>query len=91
MNLTEEQLEELQNLAALFFSVEDILIALELPLHLEAVFSDIILLEKTNPIYEAYHRGRLQSEIELRNTIKRAALNGSNPAITEMLNFRRNQ
>lgn len=88
MNLTEDQLSELKNLSSLFFSVEDILIALELPAHALDEFQDIIDIEKLNPIYQAYHIGRLKTEIELRTSIKKAALNGSNPAQSAMMDFR---
>jgi len=88
MNLTEEQLKELSELASLFISKEDIRIALEIPLHNEVEFLEILDDEKDNPIFMAYHSGRLKTEIELRVAIKKAALNGSNPAQTTMNNFR---
>ena len=90
MNLTEEQLKELEELASLFLPIEDIRIALELPVHEMTELEDIILFQKDNRIYQAYHKGRLQAEIELRISIKKAALNGSNPAQSAMMNFRNN-
>lgn len=90
MNLTEAQLKELESLASLFFRVDEILIALGLPVHLEEDFSEVLKFQKDNPIFQAYNRGRLTAEIELRQSIKQAALNGSNPAQNTMLEFYNN-
>lgn len=49
---------------------------------------EILLLEKDNPIYTAYHSGRLNSEIEIRDSIRKLALNGSNPAQSAIIHFR---
>ena len=87
MNLNEEQLEEMESLASLFMPVRDIMICLEIPLILEDDFKDILETDYSNPIYKAYHTGRLNAEIELRTYTKMAALNGSNPAQTTMLNY----
>ncbi len=85
MNLTEEQLNEVEKLAGLFFSPSEIMIAIELPLHMEEDFRQVILIENDHPLFIAYNRGRLTAEIQLRQSIKQAALNGSNPAQASML------
>jgi hypothetical protein len=87
MNLTTQQLEQLKIMAGLFFSVQDILIALEIPLYLEEEFSNLIICEKEHPVFQAYHKGRLTAETQLRQAIRQAALNGSNPAQSTMLEF----
>lgn len=87
MNFSEEQLEEVESMAALFFSVRDIMICLELPPHAEDEFTEILQVGYTHPLYKAYHTGRITAETELRQSIKMAALNGSNPAQNTMLNF----
>lgn len=87
MNLTEEQLKELETMAGLFFTVEDIMIALELPLFDEPEFTTEIKYHKTSPVFIAYNRGRLTAETELRQATKQAALNGSNPAQNAMIEF----
>lgn len=87
MNLTTQQLKELEHLAGLFFSVTDILIALEVPFHEEEHFNDIILYQNRHPVFIAYHKGRLTAETQLRQAIRQAALNGSNPAQSTMLEF----
>jgi hypothetical protein len=87
MNLTDQQLEQLEILAGLFFSVPDILIALEIPFQEEDHFTDIILYQNQHPVYIAYNKGRLTAETQLRQAIRQAALNGSNPAQNTLLEF----
>lgn len=87
MNLTEEQLEELESVAGLFFSIYEIMIVLEIPVHMEEEFTELLNYKKENPIFKAYHKGRLTADIELRIAIKQAALNGSNPAQNSMREF----
>lgn len=88
MNLTEEQLKEVESMAGLFFSPGEIGIVLEMELHEIEDLDDIIKSKNGDPIYMAYHKGRLTTEVELRNATKQAALNGSNPAQTMMFNLR---
>lgn len=87
MNLTEEQLKEVETLAGLFFRPEDIIRILGIPHHQLSDFEDMILLNPKSPIYQFYHRGRLKALVELRQAIRQAALNGSNPALTEMMEY----
>jgi hypothetical protein len=87
MNFSEEQLEEIESMAGLFMPVQDIMICLELPPSMIDDFTEILESDYVNPAYKAYHTGRLNAEIELRTSIKMAALNGSNPAQTTMLNY----
>ena len=87
MNFSEEQLEEVESMASLFMPVKDIIICLELNYNEEQDFIDIIQFNHLHPLYKAYHTGRLNAEIELRTSIKMAALNGSNPAQNTMLNY----
>jgi len=88
MNFSEEQLKEVESMASLFISVEDIMICLEIPACDEETFTDILQAEKDHPLFKAYHTGRITALVELRTSIKMAALNGSNPAQTAMLNFK---
>jgi len=90
MNLTQEQLKELEVLAGLFFSVPEILTALGIPLHQEGEFSEVIKYDHSHPAFAAFQRGRLTAETQLRQAIWQAALNGSNPAQTTMLEFLNN-
>jgi hypothetical protein len=90
MNLTEDQLKQLEILAGLFFSLQDMMLALDIPLYAEQDFKQMVKYEKTHPAFLAYQKGRLTAEIELRQSIKQAALNGSNPAQTTMMDFYNN-
>jgi hypothetical protein len=90
MNLTEDQLKQLEILAGLFFSLQDMMLALDIPLYKEQDFKQTVKYEKTHPAFLAYQKGRLTAEIELRQSIKQAALNGSNPAQTTMMDFYNN-
>ena len=78
MNLTEEQLKEVETMAGLFFEPEKIAIMLGLnPVDDMDDFKEKISLGYPGEIYIAYWRGRLRAETELRTAIKHAALNGS--------------
>lgn len=87
MNLTEEQLEEVERLAGLFFHPADIMTIIGIPIHDTDRFFDIIGFEKENPLFQSYHKGRLTANVELRQAVKQAALNGSNPAQNMMVEF----
>lgn len=86
MNLNEEQLKEVAEMAGLFFSFEDVADNLELDQsQLETLQLNMEL--KTGDFYKAYRTGWLKSEVKLRKSIEKAAENGSNPAQQMMLNF----
>lgn len=87
MNMTEEQLKEVESMAGLFFSVEKICANLELDEKTTEYYKACV---ETNGDYDftrAYNKGRLTTEIELRQSIKQASLNGSNPAQNTMIDF----
>lgn len=87
MNLTTEQLEQLETMAGLFFKIPEILVSIGIPVHLEDEFSNIVKFDNEHPAFIAYQRGRLTAEIEIRQSIKQAALNGSNPAQNTMIDY----
>lgn len=88
MNLTEEQLSEVEEMAGLFFSIDNIADNLELDeTELETLKLDFEL--KRGDFYKAYRRGWLTNEVKLRKSIEKAAENGSNPAQQMMLNFQK--
>ena len=73
MNLTDEELEELECLAEHFFSLEEMSIVLEID-------SNNLFLEMQNKnsiIFKTIYRGRLKSEFEVRKVIVRQAKQGS--------------
>lgn len=88
MNLTEEQLSEVEEMAGLFFSIDNIADNLELDeAELETIKLDFEL--KRGDFYKAYRKGWLTNEVKLRKSIEKAADNGSNPAQQMMLNFQK--
>ncbi len=86
MHLNEDHYKAIEEMAALFFKPEDIADNLEFQENDKDEFCMNIEL-KTGDAYLYYRRGRLRTEVELRNSIKMAAMNGSSPAQTMMLNF----
>ena len=88
MNLNEDQLSEIEEMAGLFFSIEDIADNLEMDEEtLEQLLAQFHL--KQGEFYKAYRSGWLKSEVKLRRSIEKAAENGSNPAQQMMLNFQK--
>ena len=86
--MTKEQLEEVKQMAGLFFSIRDIADNLELDEEsLEKISADMQL--RRGEFFKAYRTGWLTSEIKLRKSIEQAAENGSNPAQQMMLNFQK--
>lgn len=82
-DITESQAQEIRNLAALFFTPKEIARMMEFP---AADFVDLCEIEGT-AIYNAFHAGRLQSEVDLRTGILKLAKSGSSPAQTMALDL----
>lgn len=89
--ITEEELAEVEKMAGLFFSPEDICIAMDWDQEILSFFlQSVQLRELSDPICKVYFSGRISAEIELRQSIKQAARNGSNPAQVTLLTFQQN-
>jgi hypothetical protein len=84
MNLTEEQLKVVEEMAELFFLPHEIAENIEV----DAVDFCLEVLNNESPAGKAFSIGTLKGEIPLRKAISQAALNGSNPAQQMMLSFR---
>ena len=90
MNLNEQQLIEVEELAGLFFSPADIAINLELDEDETEYFVAAVECKSTSsPIVAAYMKGWLSADITLRKAIKQSALNGSSPSQQMMLNYQK--
>ncbi len=76
--LSPEQFKEIEELAAVFFTPKEIaiIVGISVPLFDEAVK------DETTNVYNAFQRGRLQSEYDLRKSIVKLAKSGSSPAQT---------
>lgn len=70
--------KEVEELAMVFFTPQEIATILEVP------FTEIeeSLMDEQTAFYIAFHKGRLQSEYDLRKSIVKLAKSGSSPAQT---------
>lgn len=90
MNLNEEPLKMVEEMAGLFFSPEMIAVNLELNNEDTDYFIAAIEGKNTrNPLVASYFKGWLEAEITLRKAIKQSAMNGSSPSQQMMLNYQR--
>ncbi|MCX6231126.1 MAG: hypothetical protein NTZ33_06240 [Bacteroidetes bacterium] len=76
MNLDAEQLKEIERMAELFFSAEEIAVNIEV----DPDDLAFLILSKQGPAYAAYMTGWLKTDVELRKCILQSALNGSSPS-----------
>jgi len=81
--ITDEEKQEVENLAALFFTPSEIGIMLELNA------DDVrgAMYDEQSAFYRAFYTGRLQSEADLRKSIMKLAKSGSSPAQTMSLDL----
>ena len=90
MNLNEDQLNEIEQMAGLFFSPEDVAVNLEMDEEDTEMFIAAVATRNTkNYQAGAYLRGWLSAEITLRKAIQQSALNGSSPSQQMLLNYQR--
>lgn len=77
-DITPEELQEVERLAALYFTPREIALMLQIK------FDEVLLQFDANQgdFYEAFQTGRLQSEVDLRKGIIQLAKAGSSPAQT---------
>jgi len=88
MNFTLEQIQEVEEMAGLFFDPEQIGLNLELTDNEQEIFESSVMAKTTNhPLTAAYFKGRLSAQVALRAAIKQSAFNGSNPSQQSMLQF----
>jgi len=86
MLLTEEQIKEIETMAELFFSLDQIAVNAEIdPEEFRAEVQS-----KSGEAYIAYITGWFRGEIPLRKSITEAAANGSNPAQQMLLTMIQN-
>lgn len=71
-------MKEVEELAAVYFTPKEIATIIEVP------FAEVeaALCEEGSLFYLAFHKGRLQSEYDLRKSIVKLAKSGSSPAQT---------
>lgn len=74
--LTEEQLTELENMGAVFFSVKECALVLQV----DSYELSCAIEREDSPEHAAFHGGRLKSEFEVRQSVLKASKQGSSPA-----------
>jgi hypothetical protein len=78
MQLTPEQIVQVQELAGLFYTPTELATIMELPLQ----DCEDAMSIPGNAFYKAYYTGYFTAEVELRKAVKKVALIGSSPAQT---------
>jgi hypothetical protein len=73
MNLTEEQLVQIEELAGLFLNPEEIAVLMDLD---AVVFMELVSL-KSGPVYRAYFRGKTVSKKDIHANVVKMAKHGS--------------
>lgn len=77
MELTNEQLEQLEEYAAALMNVSEIAILMDIPTNKLTQFRVMCTQDRNSPIYKSFHRGRLTTKLELRRNIIKLAKAGS--------------
>lgn len=81
IDLTEQQLQQITDLAGLFFTPREIAVIMELPADLLITGVEV----DSSHIHKAFWRGRLKEEYNIRSKVKKLADSGSSPAQTMMI------
>lgn len=74
---TEEQLQEIEHFAGLFYSIREIALIIEVP---QRELHDMIESASMNTVKRAYNRGWMLSEAQIRSSEVMLAKQGSTPA-----------
>ena len=77
MQLSDEQLQQVEEMAAALLPPSEIAILIRIDADQRDLFCEICKHHTSSHIYTAYHRGRLQTKYELRKTVIKLAKAGS--------------
>jgi hypothetical protein len=77
MNLTDEQILQVEEMAAALLPAGEIAILLGLPADERKSFEEIVKTHTNSIVFLAFHRGRLTTKYELRKTVIKLAKHGS--------------
>lgn len=77
MNLNDEQIALIKEYAAALIPANEIGILLNFDADGRRKFEEIVKNHTSSPIYDAFHKGRLQTKYELRKIVIKLAKNGS--------------
>jgi len=81
--LSEEDLKQLEANARLMFSIAEIALIIMLPVEQLKKRID----DAATPEHASFHKGRLEAEAKIRQSIYDLAMNGSSPAQTQFLSI----
>jgi len=77
MELTVEQLSELEEMSAALLPPLEIAILMDIPADQRDLFCEICKTHKLSAIYTAYQKGKLKTKYDLRKTVVKLAKAGS--------------
>lgn len=82
-DLTEQELKKVEECGRVAFSYR------EVAYHLQVPSNEVReqFMKENGPIWEAWVRGRMQVELEIRQVVMSGAKNGSTPLLDKMLEF----
>lgn len=77
MNLTDEQIQQVEEMSGALLPANEIALLLNLSVSERNLFCEIVKTHVSSPVYMAFHRGRLTTKFELRKTVIKLAKHGS--------------
>jgi hypothetical protein len=77
MELTEEQLNDLEEMAAALMPPSEIAFLIHIPIQERELFCEMCKNHVNSQLYEYYQRGKLRTKYELRKTVVKLAKAGS--------------
>ena len=77
MNLTDDQIRQVEEMSAALLPADEIAILLNLPPEKRTLLTEVVKNHIHSPVYMAFHRGRLSTKFELRKTVIKLAKHGS--------------
>ena len=77
MELTDEELKQVEEMSAALLPPNEIAILLKLDFSIRKLFCEVCKSHVQSPIYEAYQCGKLTTKLELRRTVVKLAKAGS--------------
>lgn len=77
MELNEEQIKSIEEMAAALMSPREIAILLDVEADQRDLFADMCINHQRSPAYQAYQKGKLQTKLEIRKTVVKLAKAGS--------------
>jgi hypothetical protein len=77
MELTDEQLKQVEEMSAALLPPAEIAILLTIPAENRKLFEQICKTHECSKLYDAYQRGKLTTKLDLRRTVIKLAKAGS--------------